>query len=61
MWQEQVTAMKNMNKSLHSWLQSRMNNEELCAGAKVDLEGLQEEGAGERTRMVGDRETLVIL
>ena len=38
-----------------------MNNEELCAGAKVVLEDLQEEGAGERTRMVGDRETLVIL
>ena len=37
-----------------------MNNEELCAGAKVVLEDLQEEGAGERTRMVGDRETLVI-
>ena len=38
-----------------------MNNEELCAGAKVVLEDLQEEGAGERTRMVGDQETLVIL
>ena len=63
MWLEQATAMKNIMKSLYSWLQSRMtiNNEELCAGAKVVLEDLQEEGAGERTRMVGDRETLVIL